>query len=321
MILHYNSAVMSAPVRFPHPRSSMIRLRADLIMFLAALVWGLGFVAQRMTAASLGVFLFNGIRFMLGALVLLPVARFRIHISRRNLPGVLLAGILLFTGSALQQAGMRTTTVANAGFITGLYVVIVPLLIWLGWRENIAAWVWVAVGVAVCGTALLSTGGSFRPAPGDVLELGGAVFWALHLIVVGRQSRRMDVFSFVFGQFIACGILNLVAGLAFDLSTVPALPASLGVIAFSGVISVGVGFTLQAVGQKHAPPTDAALILSLEAVFGALAGYIILHEGLTAVQVLGCGLIFLAVVMAQLAPPYAPPVAPLPVPLVSRGEQ
>jgi drug/metabolite transporter (DMT)-like permease len=312
---------MSTPlVPFPLPRSSAVRLRADLILLMAALVWGLGFVAQRLTAASLGVFLFNGIRFMLGALVLLPVARFKIHISRRNLPGVLLAGVLLFTGSALQQAGMRTTTAANAGFITGLYVVIVPLLVWLGWRERIGAWVWVAVGVAVGGTAMLSTGGSFKAAPGDALELAGAVVWAMHLIVVGRQSRRMDVFSFVFGQFVACGLLNLGAGLIFDLSTVPALPASLAVIAFSGIVSVGIGFTLQAVGQKHAPPTDAALILSLEAVFGALAGFIFLHEGLTLVQVIGCVLIFLAVVMAQIAPPPAPPVAPLPAPLVSRGE-
>ncbi len=288
------------PAAIPTPLpANRARLRADLALLLAAMVWGTGFTVQRIAAAHTGVFIFNGLRFLLGALVLLVFLRFRIHVHRKDLVWVLAAGGLLFSGSALQQAGLRTTTAANAGFITGLYTLLVPIILWVGWRKRVHGRVWIAAGIAVVGNSLLSLGGAFRPAPGDLLELAGALMWALHIIVITRQASRMHPVTFSFGQLLVAGTLNLLVGLIFERSTFAGLPAIAWVILYSGLIPVGIGYTLQVVGQKHAPPSDAALILSLEAVFGALSGFLLLGEGLTPLQLGGCALIFGAILLSQ----------------------
>ena len=279
--------------------SNKTRLRSDLALLVAAMVWGTGFAVQRIAAAHTGVFIFNGLRFLLGALVLLIFLKFRVKIKRADLTWVLLAGSLLYLGSALQQAGLSTTSAANAGFITGLYTILVPIILWAGWRHHISSRIWIAAGIAVIGNLMLSLGGAFRPAPGDILELIGALLWALHIIVITRQASRMDPVSFSFGQMLVAGTLNLLTSVIFEQSTYGGLPVVVWVIIYSGLIPVGIGFTLQVIGQKHAPPSDAALILSLEAVFGALSGFIFLGEGLTLVQVGGCALIFGAILLSQ----------------------
>lgn len=278
-----------------------MRLKADLTLFFVAVVWGSGFVAQRLAASQhLGAFLFNGGRFLLGALILLPFALPRWKLKRADLPWVGLAGVLLFGGGWLQQAGMQYTSAANAGFITGLYVVLVPMLLALFWSQKVRLFSWIAAGLAVAGIWLLSAQGTLRLAPGDGLELIGSLLWALHVILVGRLSRRMDVLPFSVGQFLVGGTLNLLAGALFELPSLGALPLTWLAVLYSGCFPIAMGFTLQVAGQKHAPATDAAILLSMEAVFAALFGFVWLGEGLRTGQVAGCALMLAAMLLAQI---------------------
>lgn len=279
---------------------SLNRIQSDLILLLAAAVWGSGFIAQRVAAQSLNVFFFNGFRFLLGAILLLPIIRFRLNIPKKAWRGAALAGLLLFSAGAFQQAGLRTTTAANAGFITGLYVVFVPFFLMIFWREKQRWSIWLAALIAVFGMLLLSTGGEFRLASGDLLEFIGAFLWALHVIIVGKSVENTPPLHFAIGQFFVCAALSLIAGFIIEPNGYQnALPV-LWTIIYSSVAAVAIGFTLQAVGQKNAPPTDAALILSMESVFAALFGYLFLKEILSFEQLIGCALVMAAIVVAQL---------------------
>jgi len=277
-----------------------MRLKADLTLFFVAAVWGSGFVAQRLAASHhLGAFLFNGIRFLLGALILLPFALPRWKLKPADLPWVGSAGVLLFGGGWLQQAGMQYTSAANAGFITGLYVVLVPMLLALFWRQKVRLFSWIAAGLAVVGIWLLSAQGTFRLAAGDGLELIGSLLWAFHVILVGRLSRRMEVLPFSVGQFLVGGTLNLLFGVLFELPSLGALSLTWPAILYSACFPIAMGFTLQVAGQKHAPAADAAILLSMEAVFAALFGFVWLNEGLRTGQVAGCALMLAAMLLAQ----------------------
>jgi drug/metabolite transporter (DMT)-like permease len=289
------------------------RLKSDLILLLTATVWGTSFVVQRLASAGLGVFVFNGLRFMLGGLLLLPLIRFHPLPERGARLWSLVAGALLFGASALQQAGIRTTTAANAGFITGLYVILVPFFLVIFWKHRLSAMVWVSALLAVLGIFLLSTGGSLRFAPGDFLVLMGAFIWALHVIVVGWMAKGAQPLTFAVAQFLVCGILNLLVGAFTDVATLPNLTSSWWMIVYTGVFSVAIGYTGQVIGQKHAPPTDAALILSMEAVFAAVFGFLFLREGLSFWQVTGCGLILVAILLIQVQPATAEPHGNRPV--------
>ncbi len=283
------------------------RLQADLMLLAVSVIWGSAFVAQRIAAVQSGTFWFNGLRFLLGAVFLLPFYLVRrkdrqapILPPARNLPGIVLAGALLWGGAALQQAGLQYTTAGNAGFITGLYVVLIPIFLAVFWRRPARLAVWVAAGMAVIGMYLLSSQGQLDQLnPGDLLELAGAVFWALHVIVIGILVQRMDLLQLVIGQYTVCAALSLVSGLLFEPGGLPALADSWGAILYTGLLSVGVGYTLQAAGQRVAPAADAAIILSTEAVFAALFGWLILNEIFTPVQVLGCAIIFAGMLLAQ----------------------
>jgi drug/metabolite transporter (DMT)-like permease len=277
----------------------LARLRADLLLLLVAFIWGSAFVAQRMAAAQTGVFLYNAARFLVGGLCLLALARFRLNIPREQTRWVLLAGSLLFGASVLQQAGLVTTTAGNAAFITGLYVVLVPLFLVARWRSRLPWTVWLAVALAVAGMLLLSTGGRLALAPGDALELAGAGLWALHVITVGRAMRHLDALPFSAGQFLIACVFNLLAGLIFERPALPGLVDAAGSVLYVGVFSTAIGYTLQAVGQRHAPPTDAAIILSGETVFAALFGFLILDEKLSTLQLTGCILMLAAMLLAQ----------------------
>ena len=277
-----------------------MRLKSDFILLLVAFIWGSAFAAQRVAADHLGPFIFNALRFFVAVIVLLPIARFRLKVERGILPWVVLAGTALFTASALQQAGMQYTTAGNAGFITGLYVVLVPLVMVIFLRQPVSRWTWVAALIATIGTFLLSTGGELKLNPGDLLELVGAGAWAVHVLLVGWLARRTNVLSFVILQNLVSAVLNVAFSLFTDISTLPGLLPAAWAVLYTGVFSIGVGYALQGMGQRHAPPTDAALILSLEAVFAALFGFFFLDERLLPIQILGCVMILAAIVQVQL---------------------
>ena len=286
----------------PPPAAARLRLKADLTLLLVAVIWGSAFVAQRVAALNMGVYLFNGLRFLLGALVLLPLA-LRSHRTgvdiRSSLPGMLLAGLLLFGGSSLQQLGLRYTTAANAGFITGLYVVLVPILLALGWRQSPRRVVWLAAALSAAGLFLLSTGGSFSLKVGDAFELAGAFLWAFHVLCIGWLVQRVDVLHLSVVQCAVCGLLSLGMSLALESGSLSQVTGAWWTVLYTGLLSIGLAYTLQGVGQKVAPPADAAILLSLEAVFAALAGWAFLDERLSAVQLLGCALMLGGMLLAQ----------------------
>jgi drug/metabolite transporter (DMT)-like permease len=284
------------------------RLRGDLILLFVALLWGTAFVVQRVAAAHMGPFFYTGMRFLLGGAILLPWAGWPWRgLDARDRRGSLLVGLLLFGGATLQQAGLATTTAGRAGFITGLYVVLVPLLLALGWRQRPPGAAWPAAALAVAGLYLLSGTDGLAPpelgsaslAAGDGLELAGAFFWALHVIAVGRLVPRTGGLRLGAAQLLVAGTLSTLRGLWLE-GDPGGLVAAWWTVAYTSIVSVGMGYTLQAVGQRWAPPTDAAVILSSEAVFAAAAGWLFLDELLTARQLAGCGLLLAALLLPHL---------------------
>jgi drug/metabolite transporter (DMT)-like permease len=288
------------------------RLKADLSLLLVAVIWGTAFVAQRVAAVNFGPFLFNGSRFMVGGLLLLPLVRFRLKIDRERRKWVAAAGGLLTAAGFLQQAGLRWTTAGNAGFITSLYVVFVPVILLVVWRHQSRRQVWAAVALAAAGLFLLSGDGALQLAPGDGLELAAAVLWAGHVIVVGRAMRHMEALPFAAGQFLVAGALNLVLSLGLERAPLPGAATAWWALAYISIFSVAVGYTVQVAAQKHAPPTDAALILSLESVVALLSGMALLGEHLKAVQALGGGIMLAAILLAQIGPAPQPGGSPVP---------
>jgi drug/metabolite transporter (DMT)-like permease len=209
------------------------------------------------------------------------------------------AGILVFVASALQQAGMISTTAGNAGFITSLYVILVPVFLFLGWNERTHWILWLAVILAAFGAYLLSTGGKFETRNGDWLELAGAVLWTGHVVLLGKAATRFDFLSFAIGQFTIAGLLNSGMGLWYEsLSVLTSLNLQIAIL-YTAILSIAVGYTLQIWAQRHTPPTDAALILCLEAVSAVIVGWMVLGESLTLLQITGCLIILLAVFLAQ----------------------
>jgi drug/metabolite transporter (DMT)-like permease len=282
------------------------RLKADFALLFVTLIWGLAFVVQRYSAPQVGVFLFNGIRFLLGALVLIPLtitgSTRRQDLTWKNrkvLLSVVLAGILLFAGAAFQQAGLLYTTAGNAGFITGLYVIFIPLILAVAFRQSPRTIIWISAGFALCGLYLLSSGGVAGLNIGDLLVLISALIWACHVILIGWIVLKIDVLLFVIGQYLVCAAFSISGGMLIEGKTLADLLQAWQVLLFTGVISVGIGYTLQAASQKIAPPADAAIILSAEAIFAALFGWILLDEYLTGIQILGCVIIFAGMLLSQ----------------------
>jgi drug/metabolite transporter (DMT)-like permease len=280
-----------------------LRFKADLTLLFISIIWGSAFVAQRIAGQSGSVYLFNGIRYVLAGLVVLPVAiRTRRKeyplLYREQLKWMFVAGLLLFIASALQQVGMVFTTAGNAGFITSLYVVLVPLGLFAFWREKFHWLLIIAVSLAVLGAFLLSTSGRFEFRLGDLLEFIGAIFWALHVIVVGKFGREFEPTSCSVGQLVICGLLNLSVGIFVETAS-PFSSRLVIPILYTALLSLGLCYTLQIWAQRHTPPADAALILSLESVFAVLTGWLFLGEQLSIIQTFGCILIFIAVLLTQ----------------------
>lgn len=279
-----------------------MRIKADLTLLFVALIWGSAFAAQRFAAAYVGPFLFNGSRFLLGALVLLPLLGFKLRLKRKELIYAVLAGLLITGGSVCQQAGLATTTAGNAGFITGMYVIFIPIILLVFLRRRTGWFTWVAALIALGGMFLLSANGSLTLARGDLFELVGAFFWASHVILIEYAMCEGDALPFAIGQYLSAGILSLILGFIFDWNTIPGLLPSWWAIGYVGVFSVAIGYTLQIKAQKIAPSADAALIMSMESVFAALFGWLLLKETLSPIQLGGAGLILLAILLSQFKP-------------------
>jgi len=292
----------------------------DFLLLLTAAIWGFAFAAQRAGMEHVGPFTYNAVRFALGSLVLLPlvILRTRRHPgpaaispsaaapvaappSRRIPPlaaGVLAGGILFF-GASLQQAGLVYTTAGKAGFITGLYVVLVPLtgLLW-GQRAGWSAWS--GAVLSVVGLFLLSFTESLHIDRGDLLVLIGAIFWTGHIHVIGWLSPRTDPVRLACAQFAVCAVLSAAVALPLEHPTLGAVVGGAVPILYGGFLSVGVAFTLQVVAQRRSPPAHAAIILTLESVFAAVGGALLLGERLGSREVVGCALMFAGMLVSQL---------------------
>ena len=296
-------------------------IKADGVLLLAAVIWGGAFVAQRTAMEHMGPLTFNGLRFALGALVLLPVlharrgrAAFAGASSRRIywLGGVL-AGVVLFVGATLQQVGIVSTTAGKAGFITGLYVVFVPVFGLLV-RQVAAPTTWLGVALAAAGLYFLSITERFEMNAGDALVLACAAVWGVHVLLIGWLAPRTDPLKLAALQFAIVAALSLVAAAwreRFDAG----IWAAAGALAYAGVLSVGVAYTLQVVGQRAAPAAHAGLLMSFETVVAAGAGAALLGERLGGRELLGCALMLTGILVSQMRrQPARHPLKPPPPP-------
>ena len=285
--------------------------RSNCLLVMTAFIWGLAFVAQRAGMEHVGPFTYNGIRFALGSLSLMPL----LFIIRRqekkysfSLPDAksiflsgLMLGLVLFTAASLQQVGMVYTTAGNAGFITGLYVVLVPIL-GLFWKQRPDSGTWIGACLAAVGLYFLSVTDSFTIAFGDLLELAGAVFWAGHVLLIAWLSPKINPIKLSFVQFVICSVLSLITAFIFEEIKLQGILDAAVPILYGGFCSVGIAYTLQVVAQKYAKPSHAAIILSMESPFAALGGWIILNEILTRRSFFGCALMMAGMLISQLWP-------------------
>lgn len=289
----------------------MSRTLANGLMLLTALIWGSTFVAQQLGMQHVGPFTYTGARFLMGAVIVAPLAlREYLRIQDRGVQFTvhdLLAwgglGMLLFLGAIFQQIGVGGTTVSNAGFLTALYVPMVPLLGWALDRYRPHPSVWPATVGTVVGTYFLSGGTFTALTTGDWWIIASTVFWALHVLLIGRVAAKKGAPIMVaFTQFVVCGVLAALLATAQESVTTVQLHAALPAILYGGVLSVGIAFTLQVVAQRHTQPTDAAILLSSELIFAALAGAWYLGEQLSTIQLAGGAMIFVCILAVQILP-------------------
>jgi len=285
-------------------------IKSDLLLLTAAFIWGTAFVAQRKGMEYIGPFTYNGFRFALGGLVLLPLVFWLRKINPKGhedsgrrffIQGGMLAGAALFAGATLQQMGLVYTTAGKAGFITSLYVVVVPILgLFLGHRIGLS--VWVGAILAVIGLYFLSITQKFRIGHGDALVLLSAFFWALHVLWIGYLARRANPIYIACLQFFVCSVLSFLFAVFTEEIQFPAVREAAIPILYGGVFSAGIAFTLQVISQRTCPPAHAAIIMSLETLFAALAGWIVLHEILSLRNLIGCAFMLAGILVVQLAP-------------------
>lgn len=291
------------------------QLRGSLLLLLAAAVWGLAFVAQRVGMDAMQPLSFNGIRLILAGICLLPViavsdkkkkaagAPAAAADNKLQLKAGVLCGLFLFAASALQQAGLVYTSAGKSGFLTALYVVLVPVAAWLIFRKDPGRAVIVSVVLAVIGLYLLCfTDTSFSVNIGDVLLILCALCFTGHILVIDRYSPYVDGIRLSCTQFFIAGSLCVLVSLFTETITLSGIRAALIPLLYAGVMSGAVGYTLQIVAQKDTDPTVASLIMCLESVFAVIFGAVVLHETMTGREIAGCAIMFTAVILAQLSP-------------------
>ncbi len=286
-------------------------LKADTLLLLTAAIWGFAFVAQRVGMEHIGPFLFNAIRFALGSLSLLPLIYLGMGNGRSEstppipiskgarIAGSLLAGSVLFGGASLQQIGIVYTTAGKAGFITGLYVILVPI-IGLKWGRKASTGTWIGALLAVTGLYLLSVTETFTIDKGDFLVLMSAFMWAAHVLWISWLSPRMNPLILASSQFAICSIFSLLAASALEPIILGSILAAAAPILYGGFCSVGIAYTLQVVAQRDAHPAHASILLSMEGAFAVLGGWLILNETLSLRGLAGCGFMLAGMVLSQL---------------------
>lgn len=300
---------------------SSIRLRYSFCLLMSAFLWGTALVAQSMAMQHLGPFTYNMCRYFVGGLVLLPLALYMGKIdplsanyhgtitsddvgsagsSRKNLFfGGIIIGLWLFVAGSFQQAGLLYTTTGKSGFITALYIVLVPVISWIVFRKKCSPLVWAAVVLAVAGFFFLCIRKGAAINRGDLLTLCGSVVWALQILCVDWFAQKTNGIQLSCMQLLTAGVLSTIAAVIFETPSWSSVISCIGPILYAGILSSGVGYTLQIIGQNRVNPTAASLLMSLESVIAAFSGWLILHDTLTGREIFGCVLVFAGVSLAQ----------------------
>lgn len=289
----------------------MTRGSADLLLLCASLIWGAAFVGQSTAMAHVGPLTFIGVRFTLATIALLPFAAAEARRSATRLPADRLAGLVgigavFFLGASLQQMGIVTTTVTNAGFLTVLYVVMVPAIGALFLGHRLPGAIWPAAALSVLGTFLLGGGHMGGLGRGDLLIILGALFWSVQILGLGAAAGRLRrPFTITMIQFAVAAAFGLASGFLFENPRLDGIAAAWKELAYTGIVSGGLAFTLQAIAQNHTPPADAAIIVSTESLFAAVFGALLLGDRLSAAGWMGAGAVLAAALIVQLAPIHA----------------
>lgn len=291
-----------------------IHFKNPVLLLITAIIWGIAFVAQSVGMDYIGPFTFNFVRNIIGGLVLIPciwflnklktkenpVAKEENKLDRKTLLiGGICCGIALCLASNMQQIGIQYTTVGKAGFITALYIIIVPIM-GIALKKKCGIQVWISVVIALAGFYLLSIKEGFRLEAADAYLLCSAVLFSIHILVIDYFSPKTDGVKMSCIQFFVCGLLSVVPMFVFENPQISDILKSAGPILYAGVLSSGVAYTLQIVGQKNVNPAIASLILSLESTFSVLAGWVVLKQQLSSREALGCVMMFAAIILAQL---------------------
>ena len=275
------------------------------------MIWGFAFVAQRSGMEYIGPFTFNTVRFALGGTSLIPLLLINKRRNFKNnsllplssnkilLRGGIIAGIILFFGASFQQGGMVYTTAGKAGFITGLYIILVPIL-GIILKQKTTAAIWSGAVIALAGLYMLSVKENLSIGLGDLLVLASAFFWAMHVLVISRFSPRTDPIQLAFFQFMLCAFFSLIAAVILETTTLQNILYASIPILYAGIVSVGIAYTLQVVAQQEAHPSNAAIIMSLEAVFAVIGGWVVLDESIPLRGLIGCALMLTGMIISQL---------------------
>ena len=284
-----------------------VKVQSTVLLFLTAIIWGFAFVAQRVGADYVGTFTFNGIRFLLGSFSLIPVILIfeREAADKKKLLKTfyisLAAGTVLFIAASLQQYGVELTgSAGKAGFLTGLYTVLVPVFRFLLGKKT-SVLTFIGAFFAVGGLFFLCmTGNSVSFGKGDIVLIIGAVFWAFHILIIDKFVNDISPLKFSMMQFFVCGVLSVIGALLTETVELSSVKAAAVPILYGGIMSVGVAYTCQILGQKHSDPTFASIVFSTESVFSAVGGALLLNEIMTRRGYFGCALIFVGIVLSQI---------------------
>ena len=279
-------------------------------MLLGAIIWGASFVVQRIGVEFIGPFTFGCIRFLLGALSLLPIyfilnkGKEKGHDApaRHYIISGIVCGGALFIGASFQQFGIMLTTAGKAGFITSLYVVLVPIFALLVFRKHLSKKIIIAIIISLIGIYLLCVNEGFSINTGDVYNFIGAIFWAIQILAIEKLAYNLDGVKFAIIQFLVCGVLSGIFMFILEKPTFDNIGLALLPLLYSGILSVGVGFTAQIICINYTDPIVASLIMSSESVFSVIFGFLLLGEVLTTKQGIGCILVLSAVILAQITP-------------------
>lgn len=289
------------------------RMQGNIMLLITAMIWGSAFVAQSKGMEYIGPFTFNVMRNFIGGIVLLPVIALfsrgkkyepeeKKQLNKNTLIGGVCCGLVLFLASSFQQYGLVHTTAGKAGFITALYIVIVPLLgVFMG--KRVPKIIWGCVALAIAGFWLLCIKEGFTVGLGDLMVLICALFYSVHIVTIDHFSPKVDGVKMSCIQFFTAGVVSIIPMLLWEEPQASAIMDAIWTILYAGVLSSGVAYTFQIIAQRHTEPTVATLLMSLESVFAALSGWLILNERLLPRELLGCALVFIAVILAQIPLP------------------